>query len=158
MDIEHDSFSKNVFESESVILNRLLVFPDGFLVLEYGNEIFGYISSELWEYSKKIDEKMFDLDHDITSLHKNSGNELYISSIGVLKKYRGKGYGKLLFLELIEQITKKYLLKSMILTVSVNWAAAINLYEKNGFKEVFRIKEFFEDENNSDGIVMRKYL
>jgi len=158
MDIEYDSFSENVSESREVILSRISVFPDGFLILEVDGIVSGYVSSEIWEYHEKINEDMFDLDHDIEKVHNIRGTELYISSIGVLKKYRGKGYGKLLFSKLIENIMKKYEISSMILTVSANWDAAVNLYKKSGFKEIAIIKEFFEDESNSDGILMRKYL
>ena len=67
------------------------------MILEVDSEISGYISSEIWEYSENIDEKMFDLDHDIKKVHNINGSELYISSIGVLEKHRKKGYGNLLF-------------------------------------------------------------
>ncbi|MBA2859752.1 ribosomal-protein-alanine N-acetyltransferase [Methanococcus maripaludis] len=158
MNIEYDSFIEGISENRNVFLDRIATFQNGFLVLEVDSEILGYISSEIWEYSENIDEKMFDLNHDIKKVHKCNGSELYISSIGILKKHRKNGYGNLLFKELIEKISKNYKISSMILTVSVNWKPAIKLYEKNGFKEIGRIKEFFEDDDSSDGIVMRKYI
>ncbi|WP_459201045.1 GNAT family N-acetyltransferase [Methanococcus sp. CF] len=158
MNIEYDSFIEGISESRDVFLNRISTFQDGFLVLEVESKVSGYISSEIWEYFKDIDEKMFDLDHDIKNVHNINGSELYISSIGVLKEHRKKGYGSLLFNQLIEMISKKYKISSIILTVSVNWGPALKLYEKIGFKEAYRIKNFFEDEYCSDGIVMRKYI
>lgn len=158
MDIEHESFHENVYEDRSVFSSRILTFPDGFLVLEVDGNVCGYISSEIWNYSEKINKDMFDLNHSINKLHTTTGSELYISSIGVLKKYRRKGYGKLLFSELSGRIIEKYNISSMILIVSGWWTAAKKIYENNGFKEIDIVHEFFTDEINSDGIVMRKYL
>ncbi|WMW23476.1 N-acetyltransferase [Methanolobus mangrovi] len=145
-------------ECRDVFLDRMKVFPEGFLVMEIDREIAGYISSEMWEYSENIDTDRFCLNHTIREVHIRGGSELYISSIGILKKYRGKGYGKMLFSELVEQIRSKYKITSIILIVSVNWDAARKIYENNGFLEIQRINGFFEDDENSDAIVMRKYL
>lgn len=158
MDIEHESFHENVYEDRSVFLDRISTFPDGLLVLEVNGNVCGYISSEIWNYSEKIRKDMFDLNHSISKVHTSTGSELYISSIGILKKYRKKGYGKLLFSELSGRIIEKYNISSMILIVSVRWTAAKKVYENNGFKEESRIDGFFDDETNSDAIVMRKYF
>ncbi|WP_319506379.1 N-acetyltransferase [uncultured Methanolobus sp.] len=156
--VEHDSFHKNIAESRSVFFDRIKVFPEGFLVLEIDGEIAGYISSEMWEHSENIDAERFCLNHTISEVHISGGSELYISSIGVIKKYRGKGYGKMLFSELVERISSSYRIASIILIVSENWDAARKIYENNGFLEIQRINGFFEDDENSDAIVMRKYL
>lgn len=158
MDIEHESFYEKVHEDRSVFLSRILTFPDGFLVLEVNENVCGYISSEIWNYSEEIREDMFDLNHSISKVHTTTGSELYISSIGILKKYRTKGYGKLLFSELSRRIIEKYNISSMILIVSVEWTAAKKIYMNNGFEEKYLIYGFFDDETNSNAIVMRKYL
>ncbi len=158
MDIEHESFHETVYEDWSVFLDRISTFPDGFLVLEVNGNVCGYISSEIWNYSEDIREDMFDLNHNIGKVHTTTGSELYISSIGILKKYRGKGYGKLLFSELSKRIIEKYNILSMILIVSVQWTAAKKIYQNNGFEEKYLIQRFFDDESNSNAIVMRKYL
>lgn len=158
MEIEHESFCERVYEDRSVFLDRILTFPDGFLVLEVDGQVCGYISSEIWDYLEEIKEDMFNLNHSISKLHVATGSELYISSIGLLKKHRGKGYGKLLFSELSRRTTEKYSISSIILIVSVQWTAAKNIYEKNAFEEAGRIHRFFDDETHSDAIVMRKYL
>lgn len=158
MDIEHESFCETVYEDIVVFLDRISTFPDGFLVLEVNGHVSGYISSEIWNYSQEIQRDMFDLNHSISKVHSATGSELYISSIGVLKEHRRKGHGKLLFSELFKRITGKYNISSMILIVSVQWTAAKKIYENNGFKEASRIHRFFDDENYSDAIVMRKYL
>jgi [SSU ribosomal protein S18P]-alanine acetyltransferase (EC 2.3.1.128) len=156
--VEHDSFHKDIAESRSVFFDRIKVFPEGFLLMEIDGEIAGYISSEMWEYSENIDTDRFRLNHNIADIHRTDGSELYISSIGVIKKYRGKGYGKMLFSELVERIGSSYRIASIILIVSENWNAARKIYENNGFLEIQRINGFFEDDENSDAIVMRKYL
>jgi len=158
MDIEHESFCENVHEDITVFRDRITTFPDGFLVLEVAGHVCGYISSEIWNYSENVREDMFYLGHSITSVHDATGSELYVSSIGILKKYRGKGYGKVLFSELSSKVTEKYNISSMILIVSVQWMPAKKIYESDGFRETKRIHGFFNDMANSDAIVMRKYL
>ncbi|WP_292467944.1 N-acetyltransferase [Methanolobus sp.] len=156
--VENDSFHENIAESRDVFFDRMKVFPEGFLVMEIDGEIGGYISSEMWGHSENIDTERFRLNHTIADVHRSDGSELYISSIGILTKYRAKGYGKMLFSKLIERISSSYKIASIILIVSVNWDAAKKIYESSGFLEIQRIIGFFEDDDNSDAIVMRKYF
>ncbi|TQD28310.1 N-acetyltransferase [Methanolobus vulcani] len=158
LSVEHDSFHPNIAENADTLLERIEVFPNGFLVMEINGEIAGYISSELWDYSENIDTEKFELGHSITETHRYDGKELYISSIAVLKMYRGKGYGDALLSELISNICNKYGISSIILMVSVNWIAAKRIYEKNGFHEIQVINGFFDDDERSDSIVMRKQI
>ncbi|MDW7732883.1 MAG: N-acetyltransferase [Methanolobus sp.] len=156
--IEHESFHQNIVESRDVFAERIELFPEGFLLLEIDGSIAGYISSEIWEYTESIEQERFSLDHTIADVHTTAGSQLYISSIGILKRHRGKGYGKLLFRELTERINSKYEISDMVLIVSENWNAARKIYEKNGFQETQRIPCFFDDDENSDAFVMRKRL
>nr|WP_321497104.1 N-acetyltransferase [uncultured Methanolobus sp.] len=158
MSVEHDSFHSNIVENSDTFLERVKAFSDGFLVVEIDGEIAGYISSELWDHSENIDTEKFVLGHSITETHRNDGKELYISSIGVLKKYRGKGYGNALFMELVNRIRGKYEILSIILIVSEDWHAAKRIYENGGFREIQKIKCFFDDDEKSDAIVMRKQI
>ncbi|WMW26271.1 N-acetyltransferase [Methanolobus sediminis] len=158
MCVEHRSFHTNIAENSDTFLERIESFSDGFLVMVIDGEIAGYISSELWDYSENIETEKFVLGHNITETHRNDGKELYISSIAVLKKYRGKGYGNALFSELVSRIYRNYEISSIILMVSVNWIAARKIYEKNGFKEIQVIKYFFDDDEKSDAIIMRKQM
>ena len=158
MSVEHESFHINIAESPDTFLGRIKAFCDGFLVMEIDGEIAGYISSELWDYSESINNDKFVLGHSIAETHRNNGKELYISSIGVLKKYRGKGYGNALFSELVNRICSKYETLSIILIVSEEWNAAKRIYENDGFREIQIIKCFFDDDEKSDAIVMRKQI
>lgn len=158
MNIENESFHENIRESRSVFQERISYFAEGFLLLEINGEVCGYISSEIWDHLENIKGDRFTLGHRIGDVHTSSGKELYISSIGVLERYRGKGYGNLLFAELSREVSQRYPISSMILLVSENWTAARKIYERNGFRELHRIPGFFNEENISEGIVMRKYL
>jgi ribosomal-protein-alanine N-acetyltransferase len=154
--IERSSFHENIRESRSVFLERIAFFREGFLVLEIDDHVCGYISSEIWNYSENITATRFILNHRLCEVHTTTGSELYISSIGILEEYRGKGYGNLLFSELSRRMIEKYAISSIILLVSANWNAAKRIYEKNGFEEMCRIPGFFY--NGNEGIVMRKHL
>ncbi|WP_432665921.1 GNAT family N-acetyltransferase [Wukongibacter baidiensis] len=163
MRIETSSFDLEICEKSEVFLERINVFHKGFFIMEYGNETIGYLSSELWEYKDDIAEKDFKLGHSIKESHRNNGTELYISSMGVSPKYRGKQLGKLMFEEFSKYIvTTNNNLKSIILIVSEKWKRARKIYKDNSFQEILRIESFFEynkqSDYNEDGIVMRKYL
>ncbi|MCS3900458.1 GNAT family N-acetyltransferase [Methanococcus voltae] len=180
MNLEIKSFDKGVRETEITYSNRLDVFKDGFLVLEHNNSnnsnnsnninnnenkdeknIIGFITSELWENVKENTEycQKFNLNHNINKFHNDNGKELYISSIAISKNHQHKGYGNLLFNTLIDNMISKYNIKSIILIVSENWTNAIKLYTHNGFKEIYRINEFFNcNKGKFDGIIMKKEL
>ena len=162
MKIEEEAFEKDVCEKEEVFLERIDIFKDGFLVIEFEGEIIGYISSEIWSYKENINETDFKLGHSIKDLHNLKGQELYISSFGILKKYRGSGLGKYIFNSFLNYIHKKFEnINSTILLVSTQWQNAIRIYKKIGFIEIILINDFFTYENsekNIDGIVMRKIL
>ena len=65
LEIEHNSFDKNICEDKQVFIDRIETFNDGFLVAEYENEIIGYICSEIWLYDENIKESSFLLNHSI---------------------------------------------------------------------------------------------
>ncbi len=159
MEIEHLCFDEDTWEDETVYLQRINTFPEGFLLLEKENEIIGAISSEIWIRSEKINPSLFTLGHDISQKHHYDGNELYVSSIAVVPKQRRLGYGELLFQTLLLAIDHKYPhVSSIILLVAENWTAAQAIYRKNGFQEVTIFPRFFGGIKcpTYDGIVMRK--
>ncbi|WP_105616309.1 GNAT family N-acetyltransferase [Vallitalea okinawensis] len=159
MEIEKSSFNLEICEPKSIFLERIDVFPEGFYVIESNKKVIGYISTELWDYKEEIDTDQFTLGHSIKDLHNAEGNELYISSMGILPIYRGIGLGKILFNDAISKILEKSEnVKSQILIVSENWGQARKIYKRNGFLEVKYIKDFLVYNNNlkEDFIVMRK--
>ena len=152
LEIEHNSFAKNICEDKQVFIDRIETFNEGFLVAEYENEIIGYICSEIWPYNENIKES-----------HKANGDELYISSFAISPKARKYGIGKILFNYLIDNVNKLVSNpKSLLLVVAENWISARNIYLKKGFIEICILKDFFDYGNiepfKADGIVMRKLL
>lgn len=69
----------------------------------------------------------------------------HIMSIGVLPRYRKKGYASLLIKQLKKHIQKKhnYSIK-MSLFVLTNNEAAIKLYEKNKFRKIFCNENYYD--------------
>ena len=161
MNIEHQCFSHDTIEDAEVYRRRIRTFPDGFLVLEKDGKTIGAISSELWNKAETISADMFCLGHDIAGKHTLDGNELYVSSLGVLPSQRGNGYGELLFLTLIERVSIVYPnVVSVILLFADDWHVARKIYEKNGFKTMKILPAFFGGRVDPahDGIVMRNQI
>jgi ribosomal-protein-alanine N-acetyltransferase len=162
MELENQGFADGIKENEKVFLERINTFNDGFLLLvDKSNIPVGYIASELWNYKNNIDDSYFKLGHSIKEKHKDDGNELYISSMVLSNKLKGKGYGHILFDYLIDNMKKSYSnLKSSILIVCDDWKKAQKIYTNKGFKKISTIEDFFEPLNasKSDGIIMRKSL
>lgn len=160
MKIEREAFDVCIQEKESVFLERIELFNDGFFVLEEDGFVCGYFSSELWNFLEERTEADFSLGHDIGKCHSNSGDELYISSFALLQEMRGKGAGKYLFHEAIKRILAKYSLKSIILLVSASWQNAEKMYSESGFNYATRLSDFFQfsDGGKADGKVLRKRI
>lgn len=161
--IEEKSFGAGIKESTEVFLERLKVFPEGFLLLETKEftKPVGYICSELWSSEKELQLKNLTLGHSIKKVHSPQGQELYISSMGVLPEFRGRAYGELLLNQLITVITKDYpQVNSVVLIVSEKWLAARKIYQKLGFQEISQIPAFFQpiDTKSEQGIIMRKKI
>lgn len=160
MRIEELSFHEEICESRHVFVDRIKVFKDGFFVLKCRGEVIGYISSEIWNSRIKYDRDIFSLGHCIKESHNENGDEIYISSIGLMPNYRGRGLGKLLFNKFMNSIRSDFpKIKSSILIVSENWDNAIKIYKSNGFKVINSIENFFNYKTkNKAGIVMKKLL
>lgn len=166
MQIEHAVFEEQICESIDTFCERIEIFPQGFLVAEtLENGIVGYICSELWDYRDELAASRFSLNHSMQNSHRQSGRELYISSLAVLPVFRGFNLGKMLFTEVINRVMIENDIDSVILLVNARWQTAAAMYAKQGFGEIALFKAFFtnsapDSQNNhhSDGIVMRKKL
>lgn len=161
--IEDKSFYQGIKESPQVFAERITIFPQGFFLLEIDdcNEPVGYICSELWPGKNNLPYQNLVLGHSIKGVHHCQGQELYISSMGVLPEYRGKGFGLLLLNELIKQISTGFpQVSNVLLIVSEKWLAARKTYKKLGFAEVTVLPSFFEPVGlqSEQGIVMRKKI
>ncbi|GHU62166.1 hypothetical protein FACS189445_4930 [Spirochaetia bacterium] len=158
MELERACFNRDTRESETAYRERIGAFPRGFIVMETGNEFAGAVSSELWQYGPVIRRNTFTLGHSITKQLKLSGDELYISSIGVFPQYRKQGYGELLFRALIDHVKASFpRVTRGILLINEEWKAARKIYARNGFYDVAVFDDFFtaDDGTKTRGIVMR---
>ncbi|MCB1821647.1 MAG: GNAT family N-acetyltransferase [Candidatus Competibacteraceae bacterium] len=161
MMIEEESFLPGVMESREVFMERIRIFPAGFLIMnikEYVGAI-GYISSELWRIDGVPGKELFILGHSIQKAHSANGNMLYISSMGILKQYRKNGLGRELFSALIRNICSCHTeINRLILIVGEPWHAARRIYESEGFQKLFTLENFFTPlgADTFDSIVMVK--
>jgi ribosomal-protein-alanine N-acetyltransferase len=156
--LEEKCFNTFTREKKEIYLERIEAFPDGFIILENDKQFVGAVSSEIWQYAAERARDAFALGHSIKKQIKLTGDELYISSIGILPEYRKHGYGEELFNALIQNIKSKYPnVIHAVLLLCEEWKAARKIYEKNGFKEYTIFEDFFtsEDGTKKNGIVMR---
>ena len=81
--------------------------------------------------------------HFIARIHKkeagvcsimNSGPSVYLWGLEIRSRFRGKGYGKAFFLQVLKKLEQKA--PSVLLQVSGDNTAALNLYKKTGFRIV----------------------
>ncbi len=79
--------------------------------------------------------------------------EGYINNLAIKREYQSKGYGKILFEDLLER-ANKFEVKALTLEVGVDNIKAISLYEKYGFKEEGIRKNFYK--NSIDAKIMWK--
>jgi ribosomal-protein-alanine N-acetyltransferase len=159
MYLEDKCFNIYTRESKDVYENRIKYFPEGFIVLESDNIFCGAVSSEIWNYKENVLPKDFILGHPINEQLDLNGNELYISSIGILPEYRSNGYGKKLFNALIAHIKMLFpKVTKGILLLNETWTHAKKIYQDFGFQCVCEFPDFFiaDDKNKQKAIVMRK--
>jgi len=159
MYLEEKCFNIYTQESKDVYENRIKYFPEGFIVLEDNNTFCGAVSSEIWNYRENVFLKDFTLGHSIKEQLDLNGNELYISSIGILPQYRSNGYGKKLFNELVSHIKMLFpKVTKGILLLNETWIHAMKIYQDFGFQYVCEFPDFFtaDDKSNQKAIVMRK--
>jgi ribosomal-protein-alanine N-acetyltransferase len=161
MKLEKKCFNIFTCEKKEVYLERIEVFPDGFIILEDDEQFIGAVSSEIWQYAAERPRDAFVLGHSIKRQIKLDGDELYISSIGILPEYRQHGFGEELFNALMQSVKLKYPnVIHCVLLLNEEWKAAKKIYKKNGFKKYTIFDDFFisDDGTKKNGIVMRKEL
>lgn len=161
--VEQTCFESDFCEPSHIFSERINVFPEGFIIMEFEGNVMGFLCSEIWNYKENLYSKDFSLGHSINKVHVSNGTELYISSWGILPDFRGKGLGKALFSKSLEMITKTCPeLKGAILVVSDTWQHAITIYKEHQFAPLMLLEEFFAyssiEKLNENGIVMRKKI
>jgi len=158
INLEKQCFNAYTQESEEVYKNRMKYFPQGFIVLEDDGVLCGAVSSEIWNYKENISIEDFTLGHSIEKSDP-SGDELYVSSLCVSPRYRGKNYGKRLLNELFVRVRTRFSkVTKGILLVNEAWTNAIRIYRDLGFEYANEFPNFFVADDGSErkAIVMRK--
>ena len=158
MNIEEACFIKEIREKREVFLERIKCENDAFYVFLDGQKVMGYISAERLE-------KIPETENEIALNHTPAGrgNNLYISSFGILPSYRGNGDGKKLWEMAMNEFSQIDGIKKIILLVNEDWKGALHIYEKSGFTVHKIFPAFFPQPSNSstdkyrsDGILMVK--
>jgi len=91
----------------------------------------------------------------VLNLYRASTNLGRMYSIAVLPGARGKGYGERL-LQAAEQSAAEHHCVFMRLEVNINNRGAIELYKRNGYRQIERIEGYYED--GADALRMEKRM
>jgi ribosomal protein S18 acetylase RimI-like enzyme len=113
-------------ERKETFQNRLVAFPNGFMVLVAENEIAGYGCSEKW-----LEEREPGLDENSLITHQPDGRIFSITALAVRRKFQGRGYRSMLLDKLIETAHLEGCRKVVAETTH-----AQDLYLKRGFEMV----------------------
>lgn len=154
--LEQKSFHKEVWEAKEVYLKRIETFPLGNIGFFLNQKLIGFMCGELWLKEERYSSERFFVSHDIAKYYKENGKELYLSSFAINPDYKHILRGKEAFRLALTFYKENLSFNSIILMVSEEWKAAINIYLKFNFKEIERIKNYFP--NNSDAVIMRTNL
>lgn len=148
MALEVAGFEPGIREDESVFLERLRVFPNGFLVIEKSRgELLSYLCSERWGHDETHGTRAFSVGHSAQDRHRVDGQTLYISSMTVTPQARGQGLGRILFSASITAILSSEAgIYRELLMVNESWHSARHIYDASGFVPQLYIPEFFEPE------------
>ena len=127
VEIDTEAFSPyGSAEEQKTFQQRLVAFPDGFIILVAENEIAAFGCSEKW-----LTEREPGLDENPLETHQQDGRVFCITALAVKKKYEGRGYS-LLVLDKLLETAHKHGCREIVLETS----HARDLYEKRGFKTV----------------------
>jgi len=124
--------------NRQTLINRLEMFPDGFLIAKYDHQLIGYIESCIWN------EESFSTYQDIcqfSNFHNSNGMILFVIFIGVDKQYQKMGVGSLLLDALKVRIKKRYPhIKKVNLVSKQKYVN--NFYRKNDFQKIKRLPDY----------------
>ena len=160
MDLERQGFAAGHQEQRAAYAQRIATFPQGSLMAWLGVDCVGCVFTEIWRFQPQPDAALFTLGHDIRERHDPVlGTELYISSMTLTPKVRGRGLGAPLLLGCLARVADAYAgLTSALLLVNATWAPARRIYTGAGFVQVAGFDGFFcaDGQAPADGIVMRR--
>ncbi|MGE5375466.1 MAG: GNAT family N-acetyltransferase [Bacteroidota bacterium] len=127
VEIDTEAFAPyGTAEKKETFQNRLVAFPNGFVILVAENEIAGYGCSEKW-----LVEREPGLDENPLITHQPDGKIFCITAMAIKKKFQGRGYSLQVLDKLIETAHLEGCRK-----VVVETSHAQDLYLKRGFNTV----------------------
>ncbi len=124
LSIEQSSFNHPY--NKATFNNFLAINPNRFIISEEKGQVCGYI------------------------IFASHGRRGLIVSLAVSPRFRRRGHGRLLIQHALKEIQKYVDLVE--LQVSTNNKTAVEFYEKQGFKQIAYIKEYYTD--GEDALVM----
>jgi ribosomal protein S18 acetylase RimI-like enzyme len=160
MRLERAGFAKAIQETEEAFADRLSAAPEGCWVLAgEAGRLYGYLCAEFWPYAPQFSASRFARNHAAAGAHSLDGEEVYVSSMVVDPATRGTGWGRRLFRDALATMFASHLrLRSAILIVHPEWAAARQIYCAEGFTEIGEIPAYFASAHGQSlpAIVMRR--
>jgi len=160
MRLERAGFAEAIQETEETFAERLSAAPEGCWVLAGGaGRLYGYLCAEFWPHELQFNASRFARNHGAADTHRADGGEVYVSSMVVDPATRGTGLGRRLFRDALAAMFSNHPhLRSTILIVNPDWAAACRIYIAEGFAEIGEIPSYFAaaDGQLRPAIVMRR--
>ena len=126
-EIEKVSYEGDEAATKEKISNRILQYPDGFIVMDLSGTVVGFINCGATDKVDLADEEFKDLIG-----HDSNGKHVVIFSVVVHRDFQGKGLAGKLLADFIDRI-KKMQKKSIHLICRDN---LIGFYKKYGFEYI----------------------
>lgn len=117
----HDAEDREVYE------DRLKTFPEGCYKIMVGEKMAGFLTSEAWS-----DYHTTEINRKASVFHNPKGEIIFVSALGILPEFQGKGLGGELLLFFIEKMKSEG--RKSIYLMAANKARTF--YEKYGFRFV----------------------
>jgi len=115
--VEEEAWPKEWRATRDKFASRLAIFPEGFFVAFKGGRMVGVTTSEIINYDPERLPLTWDEITDngcIKDTHDPHGNSLYVTSVGVSKKFQGQGIGRSI-IEAQKQLVQRLNLKCLFL-------------------------------------------
>jgi ribosomal protein S18 acetylase RimI-like enzyme len=146
--IERSVEDPRLAASPAVLHDRLLLYPEGFLVAIVHDRVVGYLEAIRWD-SPSFER--FDEIKEYENVFQKCGRALYVGFMAVDPTYRKQGIASQM-IAMAEDLAKKHKIKQIQL---VTLPKLVGFYEKLGFTCVRTLPGFLEV---SPGFLMEKDL
>lgn len=130
-EIERTAYAGDEAATREKIGERILKYPEGFIVLELQGTIVGFINSGATDHVDMSNEEFKGLVG-----HDSNGHHIVIFSVVVHRNYQGQGFAGALILSFISRMTE--MKKSSINLICRN--KLVGFYKKYGFEYIGKSK------------------